>query len=315
MKSLLRPALWFVVIGLLLYGVLYGASEALLRKHGRSNPLFKIAQLRESQVDWVVLGASHAMPMDFGDFNATAIERPSGRRVVQLAGPGTGPLYNRFVLETFLQEHRARHLLYVVDAFAFYSRSWNEERFADAKLLRRTPWRAATAATLARYVHDEGVDPTAWLDYASGFSKINNRERFQADVWEGEAQFERVARFSASAAKKRIAYLYPDGTSDAALQRYLGAFDRLLGTARAKGMTVTIVAMPLPRGFRGLLPDEWAFRAALFDLATRHQAEFADFAAALDDQALYFDTDHLNRSGLSRFVEVSLLPLLATRGH
>ena len=313
MKALLRSALAFAALGLLLYGALYAASEVLLWQHGRSHPLFKIARLQEPQVDWVVLGASHAMPMDFGDFNATAIERPSGRRVVQLAGPGTGPLYNRFVLETFLHEHRARHLLYVVDAFAFYSRSWNEDRFADAKLLRRTPWRAATAATLARYVRDEGVDPKAWLDYVSGFSKINNRERFQADVWEGEAQFDRVARFSASAAKKRIAYLYPDGTAEAALQRYLGAFDRLLATARANGMRVTIVGMPLPRGFRGLLPDESAFRTALSEVAARHQAEVADFSAALDDQALYFDTDHLNRSGLSRFVEASLLPLMASQ--
>lgn len=314
MNALVRPALWFIAIGMMLYGALYAGSEALLWQHGRSNPLFKLAQLREPQVDWVVLGASHAMPLDFGDFNATAIERPSGRRVVQLAGPGTGPLYNRFVLDTFVRQHRARHLLYVVDAFAFYSRSWNEDRFSDAKLLCRTPWSAATAATLARYVRDEGIDPKAWLDYASGFSKINNRERFQTDAWEGEAQFERAARFSASAAKKRIAYLYPDGTADAALQRYLGAFDRLLATARAHGMTVTIVAMPLPRGFRGLLPDEAAFRAALAGVAARHQAEVADFSATLDDQALYFDTDHLNRSGLSRFVEASLLPLIATRG-
>jgi hypothetical protein len=311
MRPLLRLALAFIAIGLALYAALYGGAEALLWQHGRSNPLFKIAQLREPSVDWVVLGASHAMPLDFDDVNATLIERPSGQRVVQLAGPGTGPLYNRFVLEAFLHEHRARHLLYVVDAFAFYSRSWNEERFADAKLLRRTPWRAATAATLARYVREEGVDPKAWLDYASGFSKINNRERCQTDVWEGEAQFERAARFSASAAKKRIAYLYPDGTADAALQRHLAAFDRLLALARAHGLTVTIVAMPLPRGFRDLLPDESAFRTALAAVAARHQAPIADFSTTIDDAALYFDTDHLNRSGLARFIEASLLPLMA----
>jgi len=36
------------------------------------------------------------------------------------------------------------------------------------------------------------VDARAVLDYVSGFSKINNRERFQRDVWEGDAQFERA---------------------------------------------------------------------------------------------------------------------------
>jgi len=193
MKTLLRPALLFIAIGLALYAALYTASEALLMQHGRSHPLFKIAQLREPAVDWVVLGASHAMPLDFDDVNA-GLERASGQRIVQLAGPGTGPLYNRFVLEHFLQRHRTRELLYVVDAFAFYSRTWNEERFADAKLLRRTPWDPDIAAQLGRYVRDEGIEPQALLDYASGFSKINNRERCQRDVWEGAAQFERSGR-------------------------------------------------------------------------------------------------------------------------
>jgi hypothetical protein len=314
MKALLRPALLFVAIGLVLYAALMAASEALVVRHGHSNPFFKIAQLREPQVDWIVLGASHAMTMDFADVNESVIERGSGRRVVQLAGPGTGPLYNRFVLEAFLQSHRARHLLYVVDAFAFYSRAWNEDRFADAKLLRRTPWSGSTAAILARYVRDEGVEPAAWLDYTSGFSKINNRERWQNDVWEGEAQFERAARFSASAAKKRVAYLYPDGTASGVLERYLGEFEDLLALARAHGLTLTIVSMPLPAGFRSLLPDEAAFRAGLAKVAARQGAELADFSTTIDEPALYFDTDHLNRAGLTRFAEGALLPLMRKRG-
>jgi hypothetical protein len=83
-------------------------------------------------VDWVILGASHAMPLDFADFNAQ-MERETRLRILNLAAPDAGPLYNRFVLEDFLRAHRARNLLYVVDSFAFYSRTWNEDRFADAK--------------------------------------------------------------------------------------------------------------------------------------------------------------------------------------
>lgn len=312
MKTLLRPALLFIAIGLALYAALYTASEALLVQQGRSHPLFKVAQLREPAVDWVVLGASHAMPLDFDDFNA-GLERASGQRIVQLAGPGTGPLYNRFVLEHFLQRHRTRELLYVVDAFAFYSRTWNEERFGDAKLLRRTPWDPAIAAQLARYVRDEGIEPQALLDYASGFSKINNRERCQRDVWEGEAQFERSGRASSSATSKRIAYLYPHGTAPDALAKYLDEFAALLALAREHGVQVSIVKMPLPAAFRRQLPDEAAFDEALARVTATHGARYADFSATIDDPRLYFDTDHLNRAGLTAFVDKSLMPLLLAR--
>jgi len=48
------------------------------------------------------------------------------------------------------------------------------------------------------------VDPRAVLDYVTGFSKINIRERFQRNMWEGEPQFDRVYRPSTSATAKRI---------------------------------------------------------------------------------------------------------------
>ena len=191
MKRLAKSALLFIAIGLALYAGVYYAAERLMLHTGRSNPFFKIATTQESTVDWVILGASHAMPLDFADFNAQ-MERETRLKILNLAAPGAGPLYNRFVLEYFQRSHRARNLLYVVDSFAFYSRTWNEERFADAKLLRRTPFDTAIARRFWDYARHEGVDGRALLDYVSGFSKINNRERFQRDVWEGEAQFERA---------------------------------------------------------------------------------------------------------------------------
>ncbi len=309
MKQLLRPALLFIAIGLAIYAALFVASEQLVRRNGHSNPFFKIARLNEPTVDWVVLGASHAMTMDFDAFNA-GMERASGRRILQLAAPGTGPLYNRFVLEHFVRSHSARHLLYVVDSFAFYSRTWNEDRFADAKLLRRTPWDPALAASLARYTHDDGVDRRALLDYASGFSKINNRERFERDLWEGEAQFDRAARPSLSAVTKRIAYLYPDHTPPEALSKYLGELSSLLDLARQHGMRALVVKMPLPPAFRRQLPDETAFDEGLARVLAAQGARFADFSAAIEDPRLYFDTDHLNRRGLTAFVDTALLPLM-----
>lgn len=311
MKRLGQSAVLFIALGLALYAGLYCAAERLMLHTGRSNPFFKIATMQDSPVDWVILGASHAMPLDFADFNAQ-MQGATGLRILNLAAPGTGPLYNRFVLDRFLRTRRTKNVLYVVDAFAFYSRSWNEERFADAKLLRRTPLEPAIAALFSDYVRHEGVDPRALLDYVAGFSKINNRERFQRDVWEGEAQFERVYRPSASAVKKRIAYLYPDKTAAAALNRYLETFSTLIATARRAGAGVVVIKMPTPAQYRSQLPDEAAFDLALARLLAAGEVQYRDFSRAIDEPQFYFDSDHLNRDGLTQFFARDLKPILAS---
>ena len=311
MKRLGVSALLFGAIGLLIYAGLYYGAEQLLYRTGRSNPFFKIAMAAERDVDWVILGASHAMPLDFADFNA-GMERETGLRILNLASPGTGPLYNRFVLESFLREHRARGLLYVLDSFAFYSRAWNEDRFADAKLLRRTPFEPATARSLWNYTRNEGVDFRAVLDFATGFSKINNRERFQRDTWEGEAQFDRVYRPSAAAVKKRIEYLYPEPAVAAAFSRYLEEFRELVALARQRGIRVAVIKMPVPAQFQSQLPNEAAFDAAISRILVSQDVPLHDFTSTMNDPRFYFDTDHLNRAGLTEFFARQLKPILAS---
>ena len=311
MQRLCKSALLFIAIGLAIYAGVYYAAERLMLHTGRSNPLFKITAAQDGTVDWVILGASHAMPLDFADFNAH-MQGETGLRILNLAAPGTGPLYNRFVLEHYLRNHRARNVLYVVDSFAFYSRTWNEERFADAKLLRRTPFDPEIAASMWHYVRDEGVNPRAVLDYVSGFSKINNRERFQHDIWEGETQFDRVYPSSASAAKKRIAYLYPDNTAATSLSRYLEEFSTLIATARQAAAGVVVVKMPLPPQYRSQLPDEAAFDEAMSRLLVARAVPLHDFSRTIGESRYYFDTDHLNRDGLTQFFARDLKPILAS---
>lgn len=306
----MRRALFFIAIGLLLYAALAAASERLLYRTGHSNPFFKIATTEREAVDWVILGASHAMTLDFADMNAT-LERASGRSILNLAAPGTGPLYNRFVLEQFLSRHRAAHLLYIADSFAFTAPDWNEDRFADAKLLRTTPFDGALAQRFARYCRDEGVDWRALLDYLVSFSKINNRERFARDVWEGEAQFERIYRPSSSADAKRVAYLYPKGAAEpAALSRYLGELDRLIAVAREQGVEVVVVKPPVPAQFHALLPGESDFDESLSRLLDSRHVPFHDFSLAMDAPRFYFDTDHLNRAGVIEFFAGHLQAIL-----
>ena len=309
MKRFGRSALLYVAIGFALYAGVYCAAERIMLRTGHSNPFFKIAVAQDSTVDWVILGASHAMPLDFADFNAR-MQGETGLRIVNLASPGTGPLYNRFVLEHFLRAHRGKNVLYVVDSFAFYSRNWNEERFADAKLLRRTPLDPAIAALLWDYVRDEGVDARALLDYVTGFSKINNRERFERDVWEGEKQFNRVQPPSASAVKKRIAYLYPDKSAATASGRYLQEFSTLIATAQRAGANVVIIKMPTPSQYRSQLPDEAAFDQAMSRMLAAAGVRSQDFSQVIDEPRFYFDTDHLNRDGLTQFFDRYLKPVL-----
>jgi hypothetical protein len=309
MKRLGKSALLFIAIGLALYAGVYYAAERLMVRTGHSNPFFKIATAKDNTVDWVILGASHAMPLDFADFNAH-MQSETGLRILNLAAPGTGPLYNRFVLEHYLRTHRARNVLYIVDAFAFYSRTWNEERFGDAKLLRRTPLEPAIARRLWDYAWVEGVDARAVLDYVTGFSKINNRERFERDLWEGEAQFDRVYPPSAGAVKKRIAYLYPDKTPPAALGRYLEEFSSLIAFARREGAAVVVVKMPLPPQYRSQLPDEAAFDEAISRLLAARDVPFHDLSQTRSEPRFYFDTDHLNRTGLTEFFAREFKPIL-----
>lgn len=309
MKNLLRSSLLFVAIFIVLYLAVYGWAERLQYRTGRSNALFKIESASTEDYDWVILGASHAMPLDFDDFNAL-MEREAGVSILNLASPGTGPLYNRFLFENFLRDHRARHLLYVVDGFTFLSRDWNEERFEDAKLIRRTPFKRPIACSFLSYIRRDGISPLALLDYVSGFSKINNPDRFRRDEWEGEAQFDRVYRPSATMLKKRIDYLYPSPTSPETPSRYAGDLADLVRLAQDRGMDVVLLEMPVPAEFRRAKPDDTDLKAALSQLATERGLAYRDLSTAIPSPEFYFDTDHLNRRGATEFFERDLKLIL-----
>jgi hypothetical protein len=309
MRHLAKSAALFLAIWLGLYAALFYAADLLVYRTGKSNPFYKIAVANRESFDWVILDASHAMPLDFADFNGF-MERETGLQIINLASPGTGPLYNRFVFEQFLVNHRTRNLLYIVDSFAFYQPTWNEERFADAKLLGRTPFDAVIARRLLSYCLHEDVDFRALLDYLTGFSKINNRERFERDLWEGERQFDRVFRPSPAMTKSRISYLYPKPPTPAGLAHYLEVFDGLVTQAQQQGIHVVAIKLPVPPEFQSQIPSEAEFDAAMNGLLGKRQVAFLDFSGALPEPRFYFDTDHLNRAGVTEFFEKHLKAIL-----
>jgi hypothetical protein len=298
----------FVGIGLVLYALLFAAAEMLVRYNGDGNPVYRIIATERTHHDWIVLGASHAMPLDFQDFGAR-IEAQTGRTVLNLAAPGTGPLYHRFLAERYFAEHGADGVLVVVDSFGFYSAKWNEDRFGDRDLLSRTPLDPTTLEMFLRYL-PRGVDPRAWLDYASGFSKINNQDRFEPDQWEAEARFDRAPRPSNVADNDRIEYLYPQGVVPARVERYMGDLLALIRAARGAGAEVVVAKLPLPDRFRVLLPHEDEFDRVLFETMREEGVAVRDFSGVLPEPRYYFDPDHLNEEGARLFLAQHLGPLL-----
>lgn len=305
-----QTVLQFIGLGLVIYAALFVASEALVYQNGHANPFYKVATSDRQQYDWLILGASHAMPLDFADTEAT-IEATTGQSMINLAFQGAGPLYNRLVMEQFLERHEADGLIYVVDSFAFRARRWNEDRFVDSGLLARTPFDLSMASRLLAYTAGEGVSPLAPFDYTSGFSKINNRERFVRDLWDGETQFDRRYRPSERAEDERIAYLYPEGSGDPAmLDRYLEVFGALVDRAISAGLKVKVTKMPLPTRFYGKLPGEVEFDRALAAMLSSRGLTLEDYSLLLDGAEYYFDSDHLGRDGVAAFIELRLIALM-----
>lgn len=308
-----RGAALFVALFLALYAGFAAIAEHRTGRGAGDSAFQKLLAARGTEADWIVLGASHALPLAYGDVPARHAAT-TGETMLVLAEPGAGPLYASFVARQALRDVRPRRVLYILDPFAFQSREWNAGRIEDRGLLRRTPLRGRTARLLAGMVLRDGVSPRALLDYLTAFSKLNNPRRFDREGWEGAAAFDRVARPSRHAVAGRVDYLYPDGAGLAQARPAIAAFTALLDALRAADVNVIALRLPLPADFRQALPENAALMNELRGIMTARGVTFRDLSADLDDPALYFDTDHLNRAGVDRLYEEHLRSVLARPG-
>lgn len=310
MKDHIKKSCWFVAVGLILYTLLFYGAENLVYRYGHSNPFYKIATTERASFDYAILGASHAMPFDFSDVNSYMEER-TGTNIINLATPGGGIVYNRFVLDHFLQRNTTKNVLYIIDSFAFYSIQWNEGRFDDIKILRRTPFDPALARLLLAYTRREGVSFRVFLDYVTGFSKINNHDRFEIDMWEGEKKFDRKYRFSRIRDKKRIRYLYPsEKLNEEVLDFYLAKFVDMTDLLESKNINLIVIKTPIPTHIYELIPHEGIFDRNLTQILMAGNIDFYDFSLVNNDKKYFFDTDHLNRQGVMSFFENHLKDIL-----
>ena len=295
----------FIVIGLMLYGLLYFWSETLVYRHADHNRFFAVATAPLETYDYVILGASHALPLGYADFN-TRLEEASGASVINLANEGAGILPNQLILDYFLADHAAHNVIFFLDSFAFYSPQWNEERL-DSGLLARAPFDPTLVASLWQFpwARDE------ILPYATGFTKINNQDRSAPDKTDAElTKFNTTYRPVPQIDKQRVTYLYPDVIPEEIFARYLAEFEAMIETVEAQGGNFIVVKPPTPVRYREALPGENQFDAAIAKIVERRGIAYHNFSEVLPGDENYYDTDHLNATGVAAFIEQHFAELL-----
>lgn len=296
-RTFLGRAVLFAAVGVALYGGVYAAAERLVHRYAHRNRFFVVRSAPPSHFDGLVLGASHAAALDYQDMTSR-LEQMTGARIMNLAVVGGGITINRVLLEYFLTRHTTSTVVYVIDSFAFYSREWNEDRARDSRLYERAPLDLALAGILARHPATRMVA----LDYVSGFSKINNANRFAPDLFPDETtRFERAYRPVRQIDRQRIDYLYPESIDQDVFRRYLAEFEDLVDFASKRGMRFVGVRPPIPERIRSLVPGEEAFDAAMKEAMARRQVEYHDFSMVNNDEAFFYDSDHLNKAGVLGF--------------
>ncbi len=300
--------LWMpvLVIGLLIYGAIYAFAEITVLETSKRNRLFMINTAPLAEYDYIVLGASHAMPFDFEDMNRR-LEDLTESSIMNLSIEGAGPVPARFFTDYFLAEHSTKNVLYIIDSFAFYSEQWNEVRIDDPELLARAPFDWALLRTLWQYPSTRGLI----LGYLTGFYKINNHERFAPDLSDSEqSKFTRTYRTNARVDERRMAFLYPDSISSETIDNYIGELDRLADTLAQRGINLVAVKTPLPERVLTKLSGEEEFNAKVRAVLGAHGFQLHDFTTVANDDAFFYDTDHLNKDGVINFMDAYLGALL-----
>jgi hypothetical protein len=306
-RRFLTSAAVFTAIGLLLYGALYVWSERLVWRHAQANKFFLVKSAPPMRYDYVVLGASHAAALDYQDMTAR-LEALTQRKIVNLALVGGGVRVSRLIFDYFLTRHQTDGLVYVVDSFAFYARTWNEERLRDTRLFVRAPF----DVSLGRVLLLDGATRSIGVDFVTGFSKINNKDRFAADVTPEEStRFNRAYRPVKQIDDQRLEYLYPREIDQAAFAHYMTEFEKFLRDVQSRGIRVLVVKPPIPDRIVNRIPGESEFDARLKELLAGLHIPLHDFTRTSNGEKFFYDTDHLNKDGVLDFFQTSLAPLLA----
>lgn len=303
-----KRASWKFILaaGLLIYVSVYVVAEFIVHDSSLKNRLFMINTAPKTEYDYVIVGASHAMPFEFEDMNER-LEQLTDTSIINLSIEGGGPVPARFLVDYFLASHTTKNVLYMIDSFAFYSDQWNEVRIDDPELIARAPFDLNLLPTLWKYPSTRSLIP----GYLTGFYKINNQERFDSDLSDAErSRFTRTYRTNARVDERRMAFLYPESKSDETTDKYIAELEILAQTLAAQDINLIAIKTPLPQRVLEKLSGEDVFDEKVRGALGRHGFELHDFTMVSNDDAFFYDTDHLNRDGVINFMDVYLGDLL-----
>lgn len=298
-KKFLRNAVLFLLGGIVIYAAVYAVAEGLNNNYTLRNRFFVVKTAAQQKYDYAILGASHAVVFDFEDMNSR-LEEMSGSKIINLAMVGSGVVPNRLIFDYFLTQHETDSIVYFVDSFGFYSRSWNQDRLQDTALYQRAPFDPALGLLLLNNPDTRAIAP----DYLLGFSKINNSDRFKTDIGDDEAtRFGKTYRPVKQIDAQRLDYLYPKQPDPQLMAHYMSEFEALVKLAQSRGISVIVIKPPVPQRWYNVLPDEAKFDQALSEVLQRNKVEFHDFSLVSNDEKFFYNTDHLNRSGVLNFYQ------------
>lgn len=293
----LKSSLLFILIGILIYLALYAVSEQLVYHYAKRNRFFEVKTAPFADYDYVILGASHAAALDYEDMTPR-LEQMTHSKIINLSEVGAGITLNRLLLDYFLVSHRTKTVVYVADSFAFYSQQWNEDRLNDTRLFVRAPFDPVLVQVLLQDPASRSVVP----DYVLGFSKINNPDRFAPDMNDDErTKFDTTYRPVKQIDQQRLDYLYPKQIDAATFQHYLGEFENLVRYLKEHDIRLIVIKPPVPARFYQMLPAEARFDQALQGVLGKYNVEFHDWSQVDNDDKYFFNTDHLNRTGVLNF--------------
>jgi hypothetical protein len=285
---------------------LWLANAAFYRRHFKVRDMAREIAVTADRIDLLIVGTSHGIAVRDLNLGASNV-------VLNISDSDLG-LYPAMIKCDYVRERRAvETILFVIDPFQLAGRRNEFAQTFDFFVFDRRLYRL-----MKRY----GLERISLLRHRYGM--IGNLPKvLYWSVAGTHVVFDPVAavrqppstgRFSDWAdrrgkAEVRIRHLYA-GTDPDATSTYLSLFEDFIGRVRGEGTDVVLVLPPYPRVSLSLLPPEHAsIREALRMSAERSGARFVDLTAALPDEALYADADHLNGSGLARFAPL-VIPYL-----
>ena len=183
-------------------------------------------------------------------------------------------------------------------------------RIDDPELLARAPYDWGLLKTLWKFPSTRGLIP----GYLTGFYKINNHERFAPDFSDSElSKFTRTYRTNARVDERRMAFLYPEQKNIEIVDKYLSELNHLAIALAKRNINLITIKTPLPERVLTKLSGEDEFNMKVQGVLEASGFKLYDFTTVSNDDAFFYDTDHLNKDGVMNFMDEYLGDLLRVK--